>query len=165
MLYHCGLLICGACKSVLSAQWTTSWSIIIILFTPPPPPYLCLSFFLKFPQLSFSGHSFFPGFYLIVFEKGLVAHPEPDGRPHSVLPTWKQCWVRERRMAWSCFTHWWSELVRWAMVQDGEGRSGQKQALGYKQTQPHSPSSSFFSLFHTPSLMPCVIPVFTPSDC
>lgn len=44
------------------------------------PPYLLLSLSLKFLQLGLIGHSFFPSFYLIVFEKGLVAHPEPDGR-------------------------------------------------------------------------------------
>ena len=44
--------------------------IYIFFFTP-----ILISFSLKFPQLGFSGHSFFPGFYLIVFEKGLAAQP------------------------------------------------------------------------------------------
>lgn len=45
--------------------------------------------------------------------------------PHSVLPTWEQRWMHERRMEWSWFTHWWSELVRWA---HGAGWWGQIRA-------------------------------------
>lgn len=104
----CALPLWAVCRCV-SAQWTASWSII---FSSPMSVALSL-----WNAHSFSGHSFFPGFYVIVFrKKDLVAHPEPDQRPHRVLPTWEQHWVCERRMCGG------------PTVQDGEGRSRQKQS-------------------------------------
>lgn len=129
------------------------------------PPYLLLSFSLIFPQLDLSGNSFFPVFYPIVFEKGLFAHPEPDGRPHSVLPTLEQRW-RERRLVYSLVEGISALGPRWKMVRADPGKNKRYDANKHSRIHPppHPPHPSH-SFTLTLSLMQWVIPVFAPSDC
>lgn len=105
------------------------------------PPCLLLSFSLKCAQLGFSGHSFFPGFYVIVFrKKDLVAHPEPDQRPHRGLPTWEQRWVCEQRMPDRVLQIvWWSHSAGWW------GQIQAKTTLRCKRSHSHPPPPHSYS--------------------
>lgn len=146
--------------------------------TTGPFPHLLL----KSTRLSLSGHSFFPGFHPIVFkEKGLVAHPQPAGRLHSVLIAWERQGVRGGVGGLQqCITHWWSESVNqrgWHIVQDGQPGGGQGTRSRLRQTLQREQSPLLLPLllshfiFCSSHLSPhqmnwaCFIPVLKPSFC
>lgn len=157
----CAAPLWAACKSVLSAQWTAFWSMIIIFFNPP----VILAFFLsEIPTARRHWTQIFPGFYVIVFEKGSRRTPWTRretpwcaSNMEATLGPW----------AWSCFTHWWNGLAWrahgagwWGQIR---GKNKRYDANKHSRTHPSPHPPHAFTL--TSSLMQCVIPVFTPSDC
>ena len=122
---------------------------------------LVLSFFprllLKSTRLSLSGHSFFPGFYPIVFkEKGLVAHPHQLGgstvcREHGSNKNGGVGGVKEG--LWQCIIHRWSECVNqrgwhisagWAAR--ARGRVPDPDSNKHYNENKYGPNHSFSSL-------------------
>ena len=122
------------------------------------PPFWFLSLWNSHSSASVDT-AFSLAFISLSSKRVLPHNPEQDGRPRRVLPTWEQRWVRENRIAWSCFTHWWSEWVRWAQS------TKLMRANKRYDANKHPPHHSSHSFTLTSSLMQRVIPVFTPSDC